>query len=439
MQARTRCRGLRAAAFVGALLSVATASRASDPAAAPNAPGDATGPRVVSPNDFQGSDVERINQAIEAGARTGCRVSIPRWNVRGDQRSDVWLLDSAILLRSDTVLELDQCHLKLSDRCRDNFMRSANCGLGITDIQPMRNIHIRGIGGAVLQGADRPRATGDGGKKLGARTYGTDAGVADENQNGDWRNIGILLAFVEDFSIENLSIVDSHCWAISLERCAHGTLRDLHFASSGFKMIDGVRQTILNQDGIDLRLGCHDVLIENITGYSGDDLVALTAIPLAGRPAGSTLSTMVSGAEDRGQGLDDIRQVIVRNVKGYCRGGHHIIRLLNTPGVRLYDILIDGLLDTSPADMRCRAAVKIGDRGYGGGAAPLGDTSRIIVQNVVSRSTHTVLIGGSLCDSILTNLVRHDMPGEAVTIGSGPDSIRDVTITNVLTTGKTEK
>ena len=108
--------------------------------------------------------------------------------------------------------------------------------------------------------------------------------MAAESQTGDWRNIGILLAFVDNFSIENVAIKDSHGWAISLEHCAHGRLRDLDFASSGFKMIDGVRQKILNQDGLDLRLGCHDILIENITGYTGDDLVALTAIP---RPAAS--------------------------------------------------------------------------------------------------------------------------------------------------------
>jgi hypothetical protein len=390
-------------------------------------------PVVVTPNAFQGTDVERINQAIEAGAKPGCRVVIPRVNVHDGRRREVWLLDSAILLRSDTMLELDHCHIKLSDRCRDNFLRSANCGSGITKIEPMRNINVRGIGRVVLEGADRPRATGDSGKTLGVRSYGTDAGVAGESQTGDWRNIGILMALVEGFSIENIAILDSHCWAISLERCAHGTLRDLDFASSGFKMIDGTRQTILNQDGIDLRLGCHDILIENITGYTGDDLVALTAIPQTDKPAGSTSSTMVSGCQDRGRGLDDIRHVILRNIRGYCRGGHHIVRLLNTSGVRMHDILLDGLIDTSPEGLRCRAAVKIGDHAYGGGVAPLGDTSRIIVQNVISQSTHTILIGGSLSDSILANLVRRGS-GEAVTIASGPNNVRDVTITNVRVT-----
>ena len=165
---------------------------------------------------------------------------------------------------------------------------------------------------------------------------------------------------------------DSHCWAISLERCAHGTLRDIDFASSGFKMVDGTRQTILNQDGIDLRMGCHDILIDNITGHTGDDLIALTAIPRADSVAGGTASTMVSAGQDRGQGLDDIRHVIVRNVKGYSQGGHHIVRLLNTSGVRMHDILLDGLIDTSPEDVRCKAAVKIGDHAYGGGIAAPG-------------------------------------------------------------------
>lgn len=385
----------------------------------------------VTPNDFTGSDVERINEALQAAAGTGQRVVVPRRNraVTGDR--DLWLLDSALLLPGDTTLELDNCHLKLADGCRDNLVRSANCGLGVTEIAPLRNIHLCGVGRAVLEGADRPRATGDAGKTLGERTYGTDAGVIGESQTGDWRNIGLLLAHVEGFSLHNLTFRDTHCWAVSLERCAHGTVRDLDFASSGTKVIDGKVETVLNQDGLDLRLGCHDILIENITGYSGDDLIALTAIPVPDRPAGSLKSTMVSSSQDRGGGQDDIRQVIIRNVRGYCRGGHHIVRFLNTSGVRMYDIMLDGLIDTSPAERRCRAAVKIGDSGYGGGVAPLGDTRRFLVSNVVSRAEHTILIGGSLCDSVLTNLIRHGVAGDAVTLAAGEEFVRDVTVSNV--------
>ena len=153
---------------------------------------------------------------------------------------------------------------------------------------------------------------------------------------GDWRNIGILMAFVDNFSIQNVALKDSHCWAVSLERCAHGTLRDLDFASTETRMIDGVRQTILNQDGIDLRMGCHDILIENITGFTGDDLIALTAIPKAGSIAGRTGSTMVSSCHDRGQGQDDIRHIIIRNVRGHCASGHR--RRLSSARTPLADI-----------------------------------------------------------------------------------------------------
>jgi hypothetical protein len=372
-------------------------------------------PLVVTPNEFKGTDVERINRAIEAAASAGCRVVIPHNNVTGGKRKDVWMLDSAILLRSHTTLELDNCRLKLSDCCRDNFMRSSNWEPGAAAAKPLEDIHIRGIGAVVLEGADHPRATGDSVKTLGQRTYGTDAGKAGESQTGDWRNLGILLVSVDGFSIGNFMMKDSHSWAISLEHCAHGTLRDLAFDSSGFKMIDGKRETILNQDGIDLRLGCHDILIENISGQTDDDLIALTAIPRAGKTAVPA---------------DDIRHVIVRNIKGYCRGGHHIVRLLNTPGVRMHDILIDGLIDTSPVDMHCKAAVKIGDSAYGGGIAPLGDTRRIIVNNVISRAKHTILIGGSLCDSIISNIFRIAPSGEVVTVASGPQYMRDVTISN---------
>ncbi|NSW56275.1 MAG: hypothetical protein HPY44_09685 [Armatimonadetes bacterium] len=385
---------------------------------------------IVTPNEFQGSDSERINQAIRAAADSGRRAVIPRRNEAKDGPRNTWLLDSAILVESGTVLELDNCHLKLSDRCRDNMIRSANCGLGIREIAPVRDIRIRGLGNVVLEGADHPRATGDSGKRLGERTYGTDAGVAGESQTGDWRNIGILMACVENFSIQGLHMRDTHCWAISLERCSHGTLRDLDFASTEHTLIDGEQATILNQDGIDLRMGCHDILIENVTGHSGDDLVALTAIP-GQSEAGSTGSTMVSSTRDRGDGLDDIRHVIIRNVRGYCQGGHHIVRLLNTSGVRMHDILIDGLMDTSPPGLRCKAALKIGDSGYGGGVAPLGDTYRVMVTRVLSRAQYAVLIGGSLCDSVITDVLHQGAADSAVFVAPGPEFLRDVTIQNV--------
>ncbi|MBR9800442.1 hypothetical protein GYB59_01490 [bacterium] len=384
----------------------------------------------VTPNDFNGSDVERINQAIEVAAETGTRVVVPRWNQSANGMRNLWLLDSAILVRSNTVLEFDNCHVKLSDRCRDNFIRSHNCGLGITEIETIENVIIRGRGRVLLEGADRPRSTGDSAKTLGKRTYGSDAGKDGESQTGDWRNIGILLAHVEHFTIENLFLKDAHCWAISLERCAHGRVRDIEFDMTESRMIDGKKWPNLNQDGVDLRQGCRDITLENITGVTGDDLVALTNI-VGDVPAGTDRSTMVSGTAFR-EG-DDIRNIIIRNVRGHSHGGHHVVRLLNASGLKIHNVLIDGLIDTSPAGKPCKATLKIGDSNpVWGGVTPVGDTSRILINNVSSASRHTILIAGSLTDSVISNVIRNRSDGSPITYASGKDHIRNVQTSNLV-------
>jgi len=111
------------------------------------------------------------------------------------------------------------------------------------------------------------------------------------------------------------------------------------------------------------------------------------------------------------------------------------VRLLNTSGAKMYDILLDGLIDTSPAGMQCKAAVKIGDTHYGGGIAPVGDTSRIIVTNIISKARYAVLVGGSLCDSVLSNIVHHGSKDDAVAVPAGAEYMRDVTVSNVQVVG----
>ncbi|MGD9128764.1 MAG: hypothetical protein PVH19_15415 [Planctomycetia bacterium] len=387
--------------------------------------------RFVSPNSFDGTDVERINQAIQAASARGLRVVIPRHN-KG-RNKDLWLLDSAILVQDNTTLELDNCHVKLSDRCRDNMIRSANCGLGVTDIRPMKHVHIYGVGNVLFEGADHPRATGDSAKTLGKRTYGTDAGVEGESQTGDWRNIGILLVQVEQFSIRNIHVKDAHCWAISLERCGFGRVRDIRFTAEGHKMIDGARETVLNQDGLDLRQGCHDISIERITGRTGDDMIALTNIRRADKVAGTDTSTMVSASKCPKGGDDDIRNIFIRQVAGYSCGGHHVVRFLNAGGLRIYNVVLDGLIDTSPPNRPCKATLKIGDSNpRWGGVTPVGDTNRLFLSNISSASRHTILIAGSLTDSVISNVIRYTQGGTTITYQSGRKHVKNVQMSNIV-------
>ena len=50
---------------------------------------------------------------------------------------------------------------------------------------------------------------------------------------------------------------------------------------------------------------------------------------------------------------------------------------------------------------------------------------------MISKAKYPILIGGSLADSILSNIVQHGSAEEAVTVASGPQNLRNVTIANV--------
>ena len=379
------------------------------------------------PNAYTGTDSERIAQAVAASAETGGVVRIPARIPDAASDRTFWLIDSAILLPANTTLILENCTIKLSDASRDNFIRSANCGLGISHIEPIENVHVIGVGHAELVGADHPRATGDSGKTLGERTYGTDAGKEGESQLGDWRNIGVLFAYVEHFSVRGLTIRNPHCWAMSFERCAFGQIREITFLAQENRQIDGQRVRILNQDGLDLRKGCHDIVIDTIMGCTGDDTVALTAIGTEIRPDGMIARTEVSGNRSDGR-ENDIWNVTVRNVMSHSTGGHQIVRLLNASGIRIHHVTVDGVVDTSPEDgIRDRATIRIGDSNPAwGGVAPLGDTYGIVVTNVTSRSKAAVLIAGSLADSIISNILNLNPDCEAVTCESGKENVKNV-------------
>ncbi|MBO5721599.1 MAG: hypothetical protein J6S19_00670, partial [Lentisphaeria bacterium] len=377
-----------------------------------------------NPNAYCGSDSEKIEKALAYAAKNSLPLEITR-RTAGDER-DFWLIDRAILLPENMELRIVNCRIKLSDICRDNIIRSANCIRGLDRVKKIRNIRITGVGKAVLEGADRPRSTGDSGKVLGERTFGTDAGKAGVNPKADWRNIGVLLVDVDDFEISNIRVVNSHCWAISLEYCRRGKVSNVGFFSTGAMLIDGKMEVTLNQDGLDLRRGCQYIDIENIYGCAGDDLIALTAIGVGKTVSktGDFKSTMFSAAECRGAD-DDVHHINIRNVSGYSAGNCHIVRLLNNRGVKIHHVVIDNVVDRSPNAIQNRAVVRIGDSGYGG-FAPLGDTSNITVRNIYSNAQHAVLVHGSLADSVIENITlrRHWAP--VISFGGGKDSIRNV-------------
>ena len=402
-----------------------------------------------------GNDNDTLKRAIENRNPDGIVVIQPRCSEIEPER-DYWLLDEAILLPENTTVILQNCTIKLSDKCRDNFFRSANCGIGIPYPERIRNIHIRGEGMCTLLGADHPRAVGDGGKILANPcpyrpediralgkwepaqwhdySYGTDAGKEGESQFGDWRGIGVLLANVEHFSIENIRIVDSHGWGISLEACSNGRVSRIEFSAYMHKMIDGMLSNMENQDGIDIRNGCHDIVISDISGCTGDDLIALTAIANPDFLPGGSMRTTHVMHNDWSKRERDIYNIVIRNVVGYSNLCW-TVRLLAAYSV-IHDVVIDGVINTGPDT--CGAGILIGepDGAYG---KNLPDSIRnITISNVISGGVKVIQLDGYLTDSVINNVIYKGPEQEGIKYARF-EGVKNVSITNYCQTRYREK
>jgi hypothetical protein len=418
---------------------------------------------MVIANNFTGSnDSEILNNAVQNRGADGIVVIPPR---QIDETRDYWLLDSAVLLPENTTVILQNAKIKLSDRCRDNFFRTANCGLGIEDPSPIRNVHIRGEGVCLLEGADHPRATGDSSKlqhapcphfpedicniadwvpeerrtpeklafwDIHCHSYGTDAGKEGESQYGDWRGIGILFANTEDFSISGLRIKDSHGWAISVEACSGGRIEKIDFDARMHKLIDGTYMNMENEDGIDIRNGCHHIVISDITGNTGDDVIALTAIASNStyRPGGSLRSTHVMH-NDWSKREKDIHDIIIKNVIAHsylC----YVIRLLPAMA-SVYNVVIDGIIDTQPNQLNYGGTLLLGCADAAYGKNERDGMRNITVSNVICNSRRAVNIAGFLTDSVITNIVNRNPECETITVDR-ENGLNNVSISNVIAT-----
>ncbi len=348
---------------------------------------------ATSPADFDGTPSERIEKAIAAACANGDRaVEIP---------AGVWLIDRAVLLPDDFTLTLRDCTVQLAPGVRDNILRNAAARLG----EPCtnRNVVVRGVGRATLCGGTAPHFDPPG-------------------DRSGYRTIGVLLCGVRGFVVENLTLRETQAWGISMENgCSDGRISNIRFDDSNL---------MPNQDGVDVRKGCHDILIENITGRVGDDAVALTGL-MRERASAAPSERMMQIGGNWPTGDDDIYNVTIRNVQCKCMGGHGIVRLLNQDGVKMYNVIVRDVVDTaSGADPRAQATIRIGDTAYSGiRRSRMGEMRNVLVDGVMARGRVAVWVKGPLQDSVIRNVFLPDpatrridasAPMERVTVDRDP-------------------
>ena len=362
----------------------------------------------ITPNRYRGSDIRRIRLAIEKASTTTHKILIPARNANG---TNIWLLDSAILVPGNMTIILENCTIQLSDQCRDNMFRSENVGTGITDPVRIGNINITGMGHVVLKGANNPRATGDGARELSLDpraekekgnwrvSYGSDAGKKGRKQTGDWRNIMILMACVDGFRLEHVNIENSHAWAVSFERVRNADISGIRIENPEEIDIQGKKVLVSNKDGINLRHGCKHFRIDDISGRTGDDFIALSCLDtgVGGHQNGSLNSTMVTSRKWNGP-EDDTEDVVITNIR--CRTEYRGVAIRASDSAGIHDVSIDGLIAMQQGDHT--QAILIGGAGYGKLSLP-GKINHIHAMNIMGGGQSLILIEAPVVDCYFMN------------------------------------
>lgn len=291
-----------------------------------------------------------------------------------------WEIEEAVKVPSDFALILDNCHLRMKDGVISNMFVNEHLDC-LSPLVKDYDISIEGRGRAILDGGEP--------NELNERVFKADPSAFPGITHNAVNSI-LMFAHVDGIRVSGLQIRNHRYWALTFAYCCHGVLQNIDFRSND-TWIDEAGQLhhglfrgqfkyeqicVKNADGIDLRCGCHDFIVENITGFTQDDGVAVNCI------WGNVPAAYYAEGDCK-----DIWNIVIRNINmaTYCSN----VRLLNGDGNLLHDILIDGVFD---AIRECRYTqiglghVKIGDthKFYRDTPSKPGEVYNITVCNVHS-------------------------------------------------------
>ena len=380
-------------------------------------------------------DSDMIQMALDEARVSGESVVIPKRNKRTGK--DIWEISKTVHLHDESILILQNCHLRMADDSICNMFanKNARTSLAMEPEGKQRNITIKGVGKAVL----------DGGKHNGLyEVNGIARTVSKYPDREASENCMIYMKNIEKLLIDNITIIDQRYWAICLYAASYSRVSNIHFISSS---------NVPNQDGVDLLKGCHDIIVENITGCVGDNIVALLTTD------DDVYEHVVKTKRD-----GDIRNITIRNIMVYGVGGCSLIRLLNHDGFRIYNVRIDNVIEVSPwsnqdapvaqnpdlvlrsdkdgniiqtrhltpgeEGYRCEAAIIIGESyWYKTSKAQPGDTFGISVSNVMTHARYGIFLNNTLQDSSFDNIRMFGNGFAAVYFGEG--HMENVRFTNI--------
>lgn len=377
---------------------------------------------TVTPNQFEGATQhDRIMSALAFLKKfNGYGTLFLGEDTISTPATRTWILNSALPAHSRLTLALDPagCKLKLADGVFDNIIRSdgiivdpSNPNGVAQAINEMREFKITGDKSTCsIEGPDVPYTAPhpiNGGTPVPwvGDWYG-------------WRTIGILLANCKDYELTGFTMRKTTGWGISQERGCDG----MHLHDIGFDT------TVKNGDGIDFRMGCSNGIVENISGSTADDTVAMTALLgfQKSYPAGNYIWPLqVSGDAPSPLG-NNIENISVRNVRSSSL--HNQVRVLATNGAKIRNISISDIEDTGNV-VNTQVLVETGTYGS---IAVLGEVSNITVNGVISNYSNLPLsINTPIKDSQFNYIRQHKAGGQVYKTNPAYPMV-NTTITNAV-------
>ena len=334
----------------------------------------------ITPNDtIKECDSASIQAAVDIAKSKGInKLVIPKNNER--THSEKWIITETVKLPSDFTVVLEDCFMEMADDVVGGFFKSENLFTewGTDPNKKLHNIHIKGEGHPVLDGGKPTVLNEDTQRDLGIPVR---------------LNSPIFFMNVDGFSVENINIHHQRYWGMRFQFCSRGTIRNIHF---------DVCRDRRNQDGINLRNGCHHILIENISGQTGDDMIALSAIDKEAAPPFEKYDVIVKDESW------DIHDVEIRNIAGSAVL-HPVITMRNHNGARIYNINIENVCDIQQTQTayeegnaplhgepyvpgRRFALILLGHNAYTTNPSKIGDTYNISLKKLRVRYCDSVIM-----------------------------------------------
>lgn len=294
-----------------------------------------------------------IDEAVAAGKH---EVTIPSVNPRtGESR---WIISDTIEVPSEMTVYVTDCYMVAGDFFIGNIITNKACWIPeMTPADEEHDIHIIGVGEANF---------------AGGRFNGLHTNTVNNSGFNSLYNPLIMLNNVRDFSIENLRIEESRIWGMMVCYSQYGVIRHIDVWDSRF---------VVEQDGIDVRCGTNNILVEDVAGRSGDDTVALNAI----RP----YQLRVYGKHD------DIREITVRNVNSRLVDMRMQVRITAANGYKIHNCTVENVRDTRPdfGGLWASSSIRVGDDKYWSDKdTEVGDITGIVIRNVEADSQYAVQI-----------------------------------------------